>query len=440
MTLTRRTVLKGLLGGSVVTLGLPVLDRFCNVNGTAFADAKDDGFPRRFGLFFWGNGMLPKRWTPQGDGKTWTPSDELAPLAKLVSHISIVTGTKLGVPNEVPHSSGAAGVLSGRPLVQTGSNHTFAGPSLDQIVAAVIGQDTRFKSLEFGAQPGDGNSWNGPNSRNPVEKSPHALFQRIFGAGFTQPGSTPKLDPTLTLRRSVLDAVAGQLKGLRNQVGVADQQRLDQHWDGVRALEKRLAKLELAPPKLDACVVPKVPLESYPDIAGRPQLVEKNKVFAELAAYALACDQTRVVSNWFTAPVNNVLFQGASTGHHELTHNEPGEQPECHAITLQCLAALAVQIEALKAVKEGDATLLDHCALLATSDVSLGKVHSLEDMPWIVAGSAGGRLRTGVHYHSPASEVTGKATLSVLRAVGVELASFGEGDAQTKDGLGAIEV
>lgn len=439
-TLHRRTLLKGLLGGAVVTLGLPPLERFLNLNGTAYAAGGDDGFPKRFGLFFWGNGMLPARWTPTGTGMEWQLSDQLAPLAKLKPKITVVTGTKLLVPNSQPHGAGAAGVLSGTPLILQGNNETFGAPSIDQIIASAIGTDTRFRSLEYGAHPAEGYSYNGPNSLNPPEKSPLALFQRIFGQGFTMPGDTPKIDPTLGLRQSVLDAVGNDIKRLQLDVGAADKARLEEHFEGIRLLEKRLVKLQEAPPKLDACKVPKQPDPAYPDIEGRPQMQLLNQVFSEMMAYALACDQTRVFSNWFTHPVNNILFTDALTGHHELTHNEPGEQPQVHAITVQIIQALATQIAALDAVQEGSGTLLDHMVVMGTSETSLGKTHSMEEMPLVLAGSCGGKLKVGMHYRSEGGENTSKVLLSVCRAAGASLAKFGAQEGEAKDGLTAIEL
>ena len=58
--LSRRTMLRGLLGGSAVAIGLPMLDIFCDENGTALAEG--GAFPRRFGVWYWGNGNLPWRW------------------------------------------------------------------------------------------------------------------------------------------------------------------------------------------------------------------------------------------------------------------------------------------------------------------------------------------------------------------------------------------
>ncbi len=437
----RRTILRGLMAGGAVAIGLPALERFLNSHGTAYAESSSDGFPKRFGLFYWGNGMLPDRWVPKahGAGGAWQLSEQLAPLIAHKAKICVVTGTRLGVPNTQPHGAGAAGMLSGRPLVHQGGDTTFAGPSIDQVIADFIGKDTRFRSLEFGAAPGSGSSFNGPHSQNPPESNPHALFARVFGTGFTMPGEKPKFDPTLGLRRSILDSVSADIKSLRLRVGANDGKRLDQHFEGIRQLEQRLAKLELAPPKLEACKVPKEPEKLYPDMEGRPQLHEKNKVLCDIAAFAMACDQVRVFSNWFSYPVNNLLFKNATTGHHELTHNEPGTQPEVHAITLQCVEAFAYQLTALANVPEGAGTLLDHCAVMGCSEVSLGKTHSLEEMPLVIGGSAGGKLKQDFHYRSEGSENTSKALLSLCRAVGCDLAAFGSDGGEAKDGLTAIE-
>ena len=69
--------------------------------------------------------------------------------------------------------------------------------------------------------------------------------------------------------------------------------------------------------------------------------------------------------------------------------------------------------------------MLDHCAILGTSDVSEGKDHSLDDFPILVIGGGSGRLKhPGVHYRS-ARENTSLVLLSLLHAAGLELAEFG---------------
>jgi len=430
-----------MLGGSLVTLGLPALEIFLNEHGTAYAeDGPSGAFPRRFGLFFWGNGMLPPRWNPEQDGDTWELSEQLQPLASVKDYVSVVTGTRVGIPNTKPHLSGAAGILTGVPLVNPYDNFTFGGASVDQIIAAKTGELTRFPSIEFGAEPGDGLSYNGPNSKNPPETSPLALFERIFGGSFQLPGEGPIVDPTLALRRSILDAVLEDVKRLQLEVGAQDKVRLEQHLEGIRGLEKRLARMQEDPPNMEACAYPTQPEAEYPEIEGRPQLHEKNKVMSDIIAMALACDQTRVFSNFFTYPVSNHLFPEATAGHHQLTHDEPGDQPEVNKITIHCVQALAYQIEALKNIQEGSATLLDSCMVLGTSDTSEGKVHSTDDYPLVLAGGCGGKIKTNYHYRSLGAENSSKVMLSICRAMGLDLPSYGAEGGYTTDGLSEIEV
>lgn len=435
MTLSRRDVLRGMIAGSVVTIGLPPLQCFLNNNGTAYASGS--GFPTRFGLFFWGNGNLPDRWMPEGIDETWTLSDQLAPLQEIKSLINVVTGMNLFVPNIYPHTSGAAGILSGGLVDTSGGGETFAHPTIDQIIAQEIGKDTRFKSLEVGAEPSSGLSYNGPYNQNPIEVSPFALFERIFGAGFRAPGDEAIIDPSIGLRRSVLDAVIGDTNRLQQRLGYADRIRMEQYLDGIRAIEFQLAKLQEDPPNLAACIKPGEPAPEYPDVDGRPQLSAKHRATVDLVTMALACDQTRVFSDFFTPPITNVLFPEATAGHHQLTHDEPGEQPEVHEIVLKVMDEFRYLVQSLNGIEEGDGTLLDHCAIIGTSEISFGRTHSLEDIPLLTAGSAGGALRQGLHHHVP-GENASRFMMTIIQSLGLSIPSFGHDDARATTGLSGI--
>lgn len=439
MNLNRRAMLRGMLGGAAVGVGLPVFEALLNESGTAFANG--GGLPKRFGIWYWGNGNIPERWVPTGEGTEWALSEQLEALAPLKDDITVVTGMDVKIGNAIPHGSGPAGILSGAPLiVKSGDDYTFSAPSIDQVVAAEIGGATRFKSLELGVRPGAGLSFNGPDSRNPPESSPARLFERLFGAGFRAPGDEAVVDPSLGLRRSVLDAVMGDIGRLEAKLGARDKARLEQHLEGVRDLERRIARLEEDPPDLAACASPEAPDAEYPDVDGRPRLTALNRVMADLVAMALACDQTRVFSYFFTKPVNNVLFADMPAGHHRLTHDEPGDQPMVNAIVQAIMAEMSYFLQRLREVPEGDSNLLDNCAVLCTTDVSFGRNHSLSDYPIVLAGSACGALKTGLHYRSPSGENTSKVLLSLLRALDIRAAEFGEGDGKVSDGLGAIEA
>ena len=59
---------------------------------------------------------------------------------------------------------------------------------------------------------------------------------------------------------------------------------------------------------------------------------------------------------------------------------------------------------------------------------------------FLLAGSAGGTLQQNMHYRSYSTENVNRFTLSVLRAMGLNLVSFGDGSTEVTDGLSALEV
>jgi hypothetical protein len=203
--MSRRRVLRGLLHGSAITVGLPPLLSIRH----AFGESCDDGFPQRFVLFYWGNGTRPDFWTPVGEGfgDDWALSEELAPLAVLKHKLSVVTGTAVKVPNLIPHWSGAMGFLTGIAPTGTDGAWDVVGPTFDQRLANEIGGDTIYRSLELGVLTSSSISFAGPGARYPAEQDPFAFFDRIFGSSFREPGSDDGPDPRLAWRRSVLDGV-----------------------------------------------------------------------------------------------------------------------------------------------------------------------------------------------------------------------------------------
>ena len=435
--LDRRTLLRGLLGGVAVGLALPTLDIFVDGNGEALASG--DAFPKRFGVWFWGNGIGAKLedWVPSGTGETWALSPILAPLAPVKDDITVVSGLKVYTPNVDPHGTGPAAILAGS---RTSAERTFTARTIDQIIADQIGGDTVNRSLEISVDRVDSSlSYSEAGKSNQPESNPAALFDALFGPTFHLPGDMTTVDPKLGLRRSVLDAVGEDAKALQTRLGTSDRARLQQHLDNVRELEKRIAKLEQDPPQLDACAKPMAPLADYPDIEGRPQLSAVSRVMSDILAMSLACDQERVFSFQFSHPINNLLFQGAPAGHHQLTHDELGDQPMVHAILQQILTEAAYFIQALKNVKEGQSTLLDHCGILCMTDCSNGKSHAVDEYPLFLAGTANGALRRGVHLRQ-IGENAAKLSLSLLRAFDLPAASFGKDEAYVTQGITGLEA
>ena len=139
----RRSLLRGMMGGAAISVGLPFLDCFLNTNGTALADGQ--ALPVNFGTWFWGLGLNPGRWEPAKAGKLEAMNAELQPLAAYKDKMNVFSGMKAfldGKPNGV-HFSGVQGMLTGtvpRGLIAD-------KPSVDALIADVIGTRTRFRSL-----------------------------------------------------------------------------------------------------------------------------------------------------------------------------------------------------------------------------------------------------------------------------------------------------
>jgi hypothetical protein len=428
MRLDRRTFLRGVLGGTAVTVALPSLEAMAAC-GTP---------PKRFVLWFWGNGVRRAQWIPDAAGEGWQPKAEMAPLLAdpaLRPYLAPVTGLEIKTATH-PHHSGMTGILSGAPYFLVGPVRdtivsSFAQPSIDQVVAEHVWQDascrTPFKSIELGVCRFRGTdegttfqhlSHNGPNNVNPSEYEPIRVFNRLFGM--------PTDAQRDAARRSVLDAVLGEITGLKGRVGARDKTRLDQHFESVRAIELRLAATAVA------CTRPDRPLENYPDIEGREQIREKNEIMSDLLATAFACDLSRVGSVLFSTAGSGVIYWmvGAQNGFHQICHDEraegPEQQPIVHAGVTFEMEQLAYFLNRLRLTEEGNGTnLLDNTAVFATTELSEGYLHTNDEFPIIIAGKAGGALRPGRHVRFNQRENTSIAILTMLRAMGDMRPSFG---------------
>ena len=425
---TRRRVLSGMAAGAAVTVGLPFLDCFLNENGTALA-ATGAPLPTRFGTWFWGCGFNPGRWMPNKEGAGYDMGVEMAALQPFRDKMNIVSGMKVfldGKPAQ-PHTTGPWAILTG--TVPRGVNGE--APSLDSLIADSIGQRTRFRSLEMACtgNPATTLSRRSASVSNPAEVSPTALYARIFGPEFVDPnGAKFTPDSSVMLRRSSLSAVKEQREDFARTLGAADRTRLDEYFTALRELEQKLS-IELEPPTpLAACSVPGKATEA--SIGTDMATVTKNHaLFAQLTAHALACGQTRVFNVMLEQGTSALRRAGDAQIHHTYTHEEPlddrlGYQPSVAWFVEQIVANLKTMIATLDGIKEGDGTLLDHSILFASTDTGYAKLHSLENIPLITAGGAGGRLKTGLHYSAKGEPAT-RVGLTIQHALGVPVSGWG---------------
>ena len=148
-----------------------------------------------------------------------------------------------------------------------------------------------------------------------------------------------------------------------------------------------------------------------------------------LMVLAFQCDQTRVISYMFGNAGSNWSFPflGVSGAHHEISHHQdlPENFEKLTTIGTWEVERFADLVSRLKAVNEGEGTLLDHCALYFSSEVADGNRHEHENMPVLLAGRGGGAIAPGRHLVYDDMPVA-NLFLSMLRMVGVQDESFGD--------------
>ncbi len=431
----RRALLRGALAGGAVSMGLPLLDCFLNANGNALAQGAP--LPLRFGAWMWGCGVNPSRWTPSSEGigfelpiELQALDRELATGGKLRDQVSILSGFDVrldGRPN-FPHTAGLMGTLTGSLPLQ---DYTVPAPTLDTIIAGEIGGSTRFRSLEMSCtgNPNQSYSYESQSVFNAPEISPMALYTRVFGPEFADPNAGPFTpDPRVMLRQSVLSAVKDDRERLLQRVGAHDKQRLDQYFTSVRQLEQQLDILLAGPADLESCARAPAPGPESPGTEVR-QSMATNQLMASLLSFALACDQTRVFSMMFSDRISGLRQPGSSAQHHQLTHDEAldpaiGYQPEATEFVYISMEAWADFVERLAAIPEGDGTLLDSCLVFGHSDVSLAKAHGITGIPMMIAGTARGALKPGVHVGGATSPTT-RVGLTIQQVMGLNTESWG---------------
>jgi hypothetical protein len=437
---SRRSMMRGLLGGAAVCVGIPVLDQVLNTNGTAYAQGAK--LPVRFGTYFWGLGLTDTptggtRWVPKKQGAGYEITPELASLSRVKDKVSVFSGFRAigdGRANLV-HWSGHASILSG---IAPATSTRFDGPSFDTKIADAIGGASRFKAIDVDAsmsRKGVSYSTRSGAAYATPEATPLALYQRIFGEGFQDPNSDNwKPDPNIMLRQSVLSAITEERQALMASVGRSDQIKLDQYFSSLRDMETQLAVGLQRPEKCEACVVPKAP-EEIKKGASIDIVNGNTKTMAKLLAMAMACNQTRVFNFVHTAGASETYVPGETKIYHQITHDEPtdaqlGYQPQTSKIAGMVMQGLGDFLAEMDAIKEGNGTLLDNSLIMAFSDTGYAKIHTIENIPMFLAGGAGGKHKAGQHVASKGESVT-RVSLTAMQLVGAPVGEFGAGTMKT---------
>jgi hypothetical protein len=163
------------------------------------------------------------------------------------------------------------------------------------------------------------------------------------------------------------------------------------------------------------------------------------KVMARLLAMGLACNQSRVFNFVHTPGSSETYVAGETKIYHQITHDEPTDATLGYQVKTSQLAGMVMQafgdfITEMDAIKEGDGTLLDHSLIMGFSDTGYAKIHSLDNIPMLLAGGANGKHKTGQHIASKGEPVT-RLSLTAMQMVGTPVGEFGSGAMKTSKPL-----
>lgn len=432
-----------LAASGLAVLGLPLLDALPRgqLLGARVARASTL-YPRRFVFVYNPNGTVPDQfWPAVGEGVTEAALSSLplptitAPLEPFKDKLLFLRGIDLKV-TEVgpggPHQRGLGSLLTGRELQEgvfadgCGRMAGWAnGISIDQEIALHVGQTTLLPSLELGVRAAEADvrgriSYAGPGAPLPPVNTPGLAYERLFS-------NFQDVDPLVKEQRAdVVDVLYEQYEGLRPVLGVRDRAKVDQHLEILRGVERRTT----LPVDTSGCGAPERPPElDENDENDMPQIADLQ---VQILASAFACDLTRVATLQFSSAINEIRFPWLDTEGtgHALSHSGESDVEKQTALINRSqwyAQRVADLLAALDAIPEGEGSVLDNSIVVWGNELALGSSHTLTDIPFVVAGTAGGYLRSGrfVHYDGVAHNQLWVATLN---AMGVDATAFGHPD------------
>ena len=438
--LSRRTFLHG----AGATLALPLLDAMVPA---ATLLAQTAATPKmRFVANFIPHGMSPGYWVPDqvGSGFEMPPIFEpLEPFRKQTVILSGLHARSAEAPegqSPPDHWVASAFLCANKPKRTAGAD-IFNGTTIDQMIAAKIGQDTLLPSMQFAVEDPGANSnscgegyscaytnsisWSTPTTPLPMELNPQIVFERMFGDG----GSAEERAARRADNRSILDSLMGSLSRLKSGLDPGDRLRLDAYTDDVREIERRL--------QIAARATAAVPTREVP--VGIPESFDEHiKLHFDLLTLALRADITRVATMLFARDltIRSYPESGVTVAFHAGSHHGENDKRKAEYAILNRyhVSMLAYLADKLAKTPDGDGTLLDHSLVLYGSNMGNSNQHRHEDVPHVLIGGANGRLKGDRHLAYPSMTVpTGNLLLSLLDRFDIHQESIGDSTGRLED-------
>ena len=441
-TVSRRTFLRG----AGATLALPWLE------SVSFGEENLSEPPLRMACMFMPNGVRPDYWTPAGDGEDYEITPHLKPLEGLKSDFLLLENlwhkNTLGRNGHWPK---VPAWLSGGFVERTvGGDLDSGGTTLDQFAAQHMEISTPLPTFELGIDTprtgidtagggfpralGSFLSWADPHTPVPKEIIPQLAFDRLFRNNKAKviSGGDPQNRSLLeSLQRddtSVLDIVQDQARSLRKKGSAGDQARLDEYFESVRSVERRL-EATMRPQKrwINQGKFPmERPAPGVPDTHA-----QHVRLMLDLLILAFWTDNTRIATFMFGDAQSSQdygFLPGVKGNFHGISHhrNIVSQREQYEKIINWHTEQLAYFLNRMKTLDEGGTSLLDNSMILFGASLKDGNSHNSENLPILLAGRGKGTLRPGRRVRADVKTPLCNLHLAMLHRMGVKEQSFGD--------------
>lgn len=418
---SRRNFLRGAAATSLLAPFVPSL--LSGKQSSAHAAS-----PKRVMFVYVPDGCIPEKWHATGSEKSFTLPEMTAPLTPIKDHLVFISGLTM-YSGGATHEGGIAKVLTG-----------VSDVSLDVFLGQQLGKDTPHSSLQLGVgttfQNGSGSmSFIGAGQPVNPDDDPLNAFSRVFG----NVGGGAEQDLAARQKKSVIDAALGDLNSVRTRLGNTEKDKLDTHLASLREVERRITGNAVAAcdvAAFNALGFANSDQDSYPKTYHREdKFKDVSQLQMDLAVLSLSCGATRVASLMFSHPVSptHLLDTGIGTANHDASHyGDPNSGTAKDFITLKrwFMDQFVYLIEKMDATPDGSGTLLDNTLVLLCSELGDSNRHDHDDMPFVLAGRAGGALKTGRSLkfngkNGGENEPHTKLLVSIANALDVDVDSYG---------------
>lgn len=350
-------------------------------------------------------------------------TETMRPLEKMKEHVSLITGLdRVHQPGTDVHAQCACCFMSSAAPFEIKSSAWPLDRTLDHVIGDVVGGETPFRTLEFSCNAHKDNkesiyfdniSWYGTGHVAPSMRDPRKVYQRLFGTGDVESF------------RNITDLVLEDARSLNRQLGHADRGKFEEYFDSIRTIEQQMDKLERMKSELKTVSIEE-PLNTH---LPRGEYIQ---LMADLMIVALQTGLTNVATmmigpeRWDTPLLFETLFD-KPVSHHQMSHDIFTWKEELKQVDLFHMQQYATMLEKMSRIEEaGGTTLLDNTIFTYGSGLGDGTSHQFDNLPIIVAGGGGGKLKTGQHLQVAVGTPLANLWLTQARAMGVQLDDFAE--------------